>query len=136
MRGSPTSVLPRLRPIAGRIPIDRGMMCSNEPSNQITRLHDSFMALQRFQGPRACLPAGCEAVAIRLQSSAMMMNRSRMSARNLLAAFATLVSAGTLGAAAVAGQSTAQRLTPDEVKWPTSAGALAGTAGVSQTLVL
>ena len=66
----------------------------------------------------------------------MVMNRSRLRRRILLAALAALASVGTLGTAGVAGQSAQQRLTPDEVRWPTSAGALAGTSGVSQTVVL
>jgi uncharacterized RmlC-like cupin family protein len=65
-----------------------------------------------------------------------MMNTSRVSRRILFGAtFATLVGA-CVATAVVAGQSAQQRVTPGEVKWPTTAASLAGTSGVSQTVIL
>jgi uncharacterized RmlC-like cupin family protein len=65
------------------------------------------------------------------------MNTFRASRRILLAAtLAPMVGAACVGTASVAGQSAQQRVTPGEVKWPTAAGSLAGTSGMSQTVIL
>ena len=65
-----------------------------------------------------------------------MTNTSRVSRRILLAALATLVGAASVGPAVSAGQSAQQRVPPGEVKWPAAAQSLAGTSGVSQTVIL
>jgi hypothetical protein len=62
-----------------------------------------------------------------------MPNTSR---RILLAAALALAGAAAVGIVAVAGQGAQQRVTPGEVKWPTTAQALAGTSGVPQTVIL
>ena len=66
-----------------------------------------------------------------------MTDTSRVSRRILLAAtLATMVGAASLGTGVVAGQGAQQRVTPGEVRWPTTAASLAGTSGVSQTVIL
>jgi uncharacterized RmlC-like cupin family protein len=73
-----------------------------------------------------------------MRSRILTMPKTFPVSRRLLLA-ATLATAGGavfVGSSEVAGQSAQQRLTPGEVNWPTTAQSLAGTSGVSQTVIL
>ena len=61
-----------------------------------------------------------------------MTNMSRLS-RRILSATVGIASVATV---VIAGQSTQQRITPGEVKWPATAQSIAGTSGVPQTVIL
>lgn len=65
-----------------------------------------------------------------------MINTSRVSRGSLFEATCATIVGACVATAVVTGQGAQQRITPGEVKWPSTAASLAGTSGVSQTVIL